>query len=1006
MELAIQKAKKSGIGWVVAKGSNNFGIATWYGIRALEHNMVGLVFTNTSPLMAPTRAKTAALGSNPICMAAPALKGDSFILDMSTTAASLGKLEMHIMKGEPIPEGWAIDSNGKTTTDPLVAMNGGALLPLGGNEVTSGYKGYGLALMVETLCGILGGANYGPYIKRYGSDDARPANLGQCFVAINPECFAPGFQDRLSNLLNALRKMEPADPKKPVIVPGDPERNFMRQVEKQGGIRYHQNLLKVLDDIASKYNVKPLTLIQYGGPSCPNMARVPEMLRGRSWSFRSRTQKKSSQHGSRARERGPQVHGRRLGGRRNFAQIRLPASRCPDMYVSDIKAKTMDPNAEPSILKETPATAWVDGKNGLGPVIGNFCMDLAIKKAKTVASNHFGIAGWYTRTAQEQGLLGMSFTNTSPLMSPTRATRAALGTNPISLAAPAKNGDSFVLDMATAAVAVGKIEVQRKKGEPIPEGWAQGPDGKITTDADVAFKTKCLMPLGGAEVTSGYKGYGLGLLVETFCGVLAGSTSGPNVRKWMEDTDRPADLGQTFVAIDPNCFAPGFEDRMSNLNDHLRGMERSDPTKPVLVPGDPERIHIKAVDEQGVHEMVATREEVSRFIIRALGAVDAREDLALQLAEVLVDADYKGHYSHGLNRIEFYIEDIRKGWCNPNAEPTLLKESPATAWVDGNDAFGSNHYGIAGWYSRLALKHGLLGMSFTNGSPKVTPTRAKKAALSTNPLTLAAPASGGDSFVLDMATSVVALGKVEVQMRKHEPIPEGWAQDPEGRITTDAELAFKSGSLLPLGGSEVNSGYKGYGLSMMVETFASLLSGSAIGPHIRHWGIANGDTPPNLGHCFVAIDPQCFAPGFEDRMGELMNYMRNMEPHHTFNFGRNKTLVLKKGIQRQNFMFLCTAMLINDIKCGAICPTACPTLEKEGCSTGVVCGANGLGPVICNFAMKIAIAKAKGSGISIVTANRSNYCGLMSFYTDQALQCGLIIIQNNKLLFLQESIII
>ena len=188
-------------------------------------------------------------------------------------------------------------------------------------------------------------------------------------------------------------------------------------------------------------------------------------------------------------------------------------------------------------------------------------------------SNHFGIAGWYTRTALEHGLLGMSFTNTSPLMSPTRATEAALGTNPLSLAAPANNGDSFVLDMATTAVAVGKIEVQRKKGEPIPEGWAQGPDGKITTDPDIGFNTRCLMPLGGAEVTSGYKGYGLGLLVETFCGILSGAMFGPNVRKWMEDTDRPADLGHAFVAIDPNCFAPGFEDRMSSMIDHLRGME-------------------------------------------------------------------------------------------------------------------------------------------------------------------------------------------------------------------------------------------------------------------------------------------------------------------------------------------------------------------------------------------------------------------------------------------------
>nr|CAD7420927.1 unnamed protein product [Timema poppensis] len=100
--------------------------------------------------------------------------------------------------------------------------------------------------------------------------------------------------------------------------------------------------------------------------------------------------------------------------------------------------------------------------------------------------------------------------------------QAALGTNPLTLAAPAQNGDSFVLDMATTAVAVGKIEVQRRKNESIPENWALGPDGRVTTDVDVAFNTGCLLPLGGTEQSSGYKGYGLGLLVETFCGILGG----------------------------------------------------------------------------------------------------------------------------------------------------------------------------------------------------------------------------------------------------------------------------------------------------------------------------------------------------------------------------------------------------------------------------------------------------------------------------------------------------
>lgn len=253
-----------------------------------------------------------------------------------------------------------------------------------------------------------------------------------------------------------------------------------------------------------------------------------------------------------------------------------------EMYLNDLKTKSIDGTAEPTVLSETPATAWVDGQNGLGAVVGKFCMDLAIKKAKTVGvgwvcakrSNHYGIAGWHTMHAEQEGLIGVSMTNTSPLLCPTRSLKPALGTNPISLAAPAKNGDSFVLDMATTAVAVGKIELQRRKGEPIPAGWAQGPDGNVTTDSNLAFETGCLMPLGGAEITSGYKGFGLAALVEILCGISAGAHYGTHVRKWtLSGAAEPdTNLGQVFIAVDPNCFAPGFTDRMSDMNDILRNL--------------------------------------------------------------------------------------------------------------------------------------------------------------------------------------------------------------------------------------------------------------------------------------------------------------------------------------------------------------------------------------------------------------------------------------------------
>ncbi|EDV98661.1 GH12133 [Drosophila grimshawi] len=279
-----------------------------------------------------------------------------------------------------------------------------------------------------------------------------------------------------------------------------------------------------------------------------------------------------------------------------------------EMYINDLAINSTNGAAEPQVLKETPATAWVDGCNGLGAVVGNYCMDLAIKKAKTVGvgwvcakgSNHYGMAGWYAMRAMKQGLVGMSMTNTSPLMAPTGAKEAALGTNPLSLGAPASNSDQFLLDMATTAVAVGKIEIQNRKGAPLPDGWAQDPNGNVTNDAKLGFATGCLMPLGGSELTSGYKGYGLGAMVDILSGVMAGAKYSTQVRKWTHaGANSAADLGQVFIAVDPNCFAPEFEERMTDFNSRLRNTTPTDPKKPVLLAGDKEKNNMKAVDAAG-----------------------------------------------------------------------------------------------------------------------------------------------------------------------------------------------------------------------------------------------------------------------------------------------------------------------------------------------------------------------------------------------------------------------
>lgn len=277
------------------------------------------------------------------------------------------------------------------------------------------------------------------------------------------------------------------------------------------------------------------------------------------------------------------------------------------IYIDTILDKTVNANATPKVEKETVATALVNGNNGLGAVVGKFCMDLAIKKAKAAGigfvtvhgSNHYGIAGMYTLQAIKEGCIGMTGTNTSPVLVPTRAKEANLGTNPLSLGAPGQNDDSFVLDMATTTVALGKLEIQKRKGGLLPRGWALNENGEMESDPERAIKALRLLPLGGDEASGGYKGYGLCSMVEILSGVLSGANTGPDIPIWNGDHGLVANLGQFFIAINPQVFAAGFETRLSNLLDVFRNLEPSDPDKPILVAGDPERKHMEQVRKQG-----------------------------------------------------------------------------------------------------------------------------------------------------------------------------------------------------------------------------------------------------------------------------------------------------------------------------------------------------------------------------------------------------------------------
>jgi LDH2 family malate/lactate/ureidoglycolate dehydrogenase len=278
-------------------------------------------------------------------------------------------------------------------------------------------------------------------------------------------------------------------------------------------------------------------------------------------------------------------------------------------YVALAEAGTMDPRARPVKERGRPGIALFDARNGWGHHAGRVAIDDAIERAMTLGtaisvvrnSNHYGIAGWYAMRAAEGGLIGMSLTNTSPLVAPTRARIPMLGTNPIALAAPAGRFGVLSLDMATSTIPRGRIEVAARRGETLLPQWAIGPDGTPATTPGDAL-AGALQPLGGTEETAGYKGYGLALVVEVLTGILAGAAFGPNIIG-LFSTEAKSDLGQWYMAIDPTAIGePGaFEARLERLLEQLTEAPLIPGAPgPVLWPGQPEAERAERSMREGV----------------------------------------------------------------------------------------------------------------------------------------------------------------------------------------------------------------------------------------------------------------------------------------------------------------------------------------------------------------------------------------------------------------------
>lgn len=233
MKVAIEKAKVAGTGWVSVQNSNHFGIAAYHAMMALEHDMIGIAMTNASPLVAPTFSIDKMLGTNPICMAAPAGEEPAFVADLATTTAANGKLEILQRKNLPTPTGWVQDVNGSPSNDPHELKKGGALLPLGGDREHGSHKGYALGAMVDIFSALLSGANYAPWVPPFPAYVPMPAQqpgkgIGHFLGAMRIDAFRPAddFKKSMDHWIQGFRNAKPLPDQEKVLVPGDPEREL------------------------------------------------------------------------------------------------------------------------------------------------------------------------------------------------------------------------------------------------------------------------------------------------------------------------------------------------------------------------------------------------------------------------------------------------------------------------------------------------------------------------------------------------------------------------------------------------------------------------------------------------------------------------------------------------------------------------------------------------------------------------------------------------------------
>ena len=311
-------------------------------------------------------------------------------------------------------------------------------------------------------------------------------------------------------------------------------------------------------------------------------------------------------------------------------------------------------------------------------------------------------------------------------------------------------------------------------------------------------------------------------------------------------------------------------------------------------------IHPQTSEAHPAHQRYAASELIA-FTTRVLVACGMPEEDARLGAEVLVDADLMGIDSHGIAHLPThngYVPGFRNGHVNPTPQIRAVRETASTALLDADRGFGpvvgyramelalrkareagsgsvavtnSRHFGAAGYYALMAPSQGCIGLALTNAGPWVVPAGGRKKMIGTNPIAVAAPAGREQPFLMDMATSTVAMGKLEIALREEKPIPAGWSLDGEGRATRDIPTVYREGGLTPLGSTLSTSSYKGYALGQMVDVFCGILSGAG-----HTLLLPRGAA----GHFFAAWQVEAFLPldDFTAMMDQMQAAFRAAAP--------------------------------------------------------------------------------------------------------------------------------